>query len=85
MTIVFLSLFLLVNYSQADIFMKQKTQSQGGGMMGMGQGGGEEVQTIWITDNKLRSDQGDQSMIMLLDEKKCTCWIIRKKPLQKCR
>ena len=36
----------------------------------MGQGGGEEIQTICITDNKLRSDSEKQSVIMLLDEKK---------------
>ena len=65
-----LSLFIFFNFSQADIFMKQKTQSQGGGMPGMDQGKEEKIQTVWITENQLRSDEGDHSVIMLLDTKK---------------
>jgi uncharacterized membrane protein len=65
-----LALFLILNFSQADIFMKQKTQSQGASMPGMSQENEEEIQTIWVAENRLRSDEGDHSVIMLLDKKK---------------
>jgi hypothetical protein len=62
--------FLLTGLIQADIFMKQKTHTDGFQVMGQTRPAKDETNTIWITSDKLRSDNPEQSIIMRLDQNK---------------
>jgi hypothetical protein len=50
--------------------MKQKSHTDGFQMMGQSQPAKDEIQNIWITSDKIRSDGDDQSIIMRLDQNK---------------
>jgi hypothetical protein len=52
--------------SSADIFMKQKNHSDGFSIMGNSQPAKDLTTSIWITDTGIRSDNDEQSMILLL-------------------
>lgn len=70
-SIVFLMLtiFLIPGFLKSDIIMKEKIQRSGFQMMGQTQPGEEMIRTTWISKDKMRSDDKDQSVIMLLDKK----------------
>jgi hypothetical protein len=69
-TLSLVVLFLLTGLTQADIFMKQKMHTDGFQVMGQAQPAKDETNTIWITSDKLRSDNPEQSIIMRLDQNK---------------
>ncbi|MEJ2537717.1 MAG: hypothetical protein P8048_11820, partial [Calditrichia bacterium] len=69
-TISLVLMFLLTGLTRADIFMKQKMHTEGFQMMGQSQPAKDEITTIWITSDKLRSDNPEQSIIMRLDQNK---------------
>ncbi len=56
--------------SQNDIFMKQKTHTDGMEMMGQVQPAKDEIQTVWISSDKIRSDNSQQTIIMRMDQNK---------------
>lgn len=64
--LVLIMIGLLPLDSSADIFMKQKNHSSGFTIMGNSQPAKDLVTSIWITDEGIRSDNEDQSMIILL-------------------
>jgi hypothetical protein len=70
LTLTLTVLFLLTGLIQADIFMKQKMHTDGFQVMGQAQPAKDEINTIWITSDKLRSDNPEQSIIMRLDQNK---------------
>ncbi len=63
-----LVLFVLSNLLHSDVFMKEKIQRSGFQMMEQSQRSGETERTMWISSDKIRSDDKDQSFIMLLDK-----------------
>jgi hypothetical protein len=68
---VFLLVLLMIPISsQADIFMKQKNHTDGMQIMGQTQAAKDEIQTIWIAEEKIRSDSEEGSMILRLDQGK---------------
>jgi len=67
---LFVGLLIITSSLQADIFMKQKSHTDGFQMMGQSQPAKEEIQNIWITSEKIRSDGETQSFIMRLDQNK---------------
>lgn len=70
MFIVLIGILIFSTGLQADIFMKQKSHTDGFQMMGQSQPAKDEIQNIWITSEKIRSDGENQSFIMRLDQKK---------------
>jgi len=67
--VVFIALILLLPaLVQADIFMKQKTHTDGMQMMGQTQPPTDQIQTIWMTADKIRSDSEEGTVIMRLDK-----------------
>lgn len=69
-TLVMLSALILIlpAFLQADIFMKQKTHTDGIQMMGQTQPPTDKIQTIWMTADKIRSDSEEGTVIMRLDK-----------------
>jgi len=68
---IFLLAFLLIPVSgQADIMMKQKTHTDGMEIMGQTQPAKDEIQTTWISSDKIRNDGEEGSMILRLDQGK---------------
>jgi hypothetical protein len=68
-------LFLLAALTQAalaDVFMKQKQRSDGVTVMGHTQPPKDVVQTVWLSDNAIRTDGPEQSMIIDMDKKTWT-------------
>lgn len=57
---VFLVTLLLTQFSMAEVFMKQRVTQSGI----MGQPGGTQVHDMWISNEKVRTDMGTQSIIM---------------------
>jgi hypothetical protein len=54
----------------ADIYMVNKTHTDGMAVMGQEQPAQDEIQKVWITKNKIKSTTGDKAVFMLLDESK---------------
>lgn len=52
----------------ADIFMKQKQHTDGFTIMGQSQPPRDSIQTIWMSEDKLRSDDDKHSVIVRLDK-----------------
>ncbi len=69
-SMILAGLIFLSTSLQADIFMKQKSHTDGFQMMGQSQPAKEEIQDIWIAQDKIRSDGGEQSVILRLDQNK---------------
>lgn len=64
-------LFMVVcAISQNDVFMKQKMHTDAMEMMGQVQPAKDEIQTIWIAPDKMRSENPQQSIILRLDQNK---------------
>lgn len=54
----------------ADVFMKEKTHTDGMTIMGHAQPPQDKIGTIWVTKDKMRTDHGDMSSIaMVVDGK----------------
>lgn len=68
LTISLCILTVLPSLATADIMMKQKSHQDGFEMMGQKQPAKDVVKTTWITDDKMRSDDEDQSIIVRLDK-----------------
>lgn len=68
--LLFVFVFLFFNSSSADVFMKQKKHTGAFKIMGREQPAKDVIETIWITKDKVRSDNEDKSYILLLNEKK---------------
>ena len=69
-SMILAGLIFLSTSLQADIFMKQKSHTDGFQLMGQSQPASEEIQDIWITQDKIRSDDSKQSVILRLDQNK---------------
>jgi hypothetical protein len=69
-SMILAGLILLSTSLQADIFMKQKSHTGGFQMMGQTQPAKDEIQDIWISQDKIRSDSPEQSIILRLDQNK---------------
>ncbi len=67
---LFLSMVISPAVLRADIFMKQKNHTDGFKMMGQTQPAKDVIQTVWISTDKIRSDDPEQSVILRLDKKK---------------
>ena len=68
--LVMLAVMLIPAAAAADVFMKEKTHTDGMTIMGQVQPAQDRVSTTWITSDKMRSDQGDSSTIaMVVDGK----------------
>lgn len=57
----------LATTASADVFMKQRHHTDGFQMMGQAQPARDTIQSIWMTEDKARSDGDRQSIIMRLD------------------
>ena len=67
----FLLLFLLFTLPMnADIYMETKTHTDGMAVMGQQQQPQDEIQKVWITKDKIRSESRDETVIVLLKDKK---------------
>lgn len=69
-SIIILILFTVTSFLQADVFMKRKVHQEGFQVMGQQKSGGDEFRSIWITKDKMRSDDENHSIIIRLDQKK---------------
>lgn len=68
--LVMLAVMLIPASAAADVFMKEKTHTDGMTVMGQVQPPQDRVSTTWITSDKMRTDQGDSSTIaMVVDGK----------------
>jgi len=68
--LVMLAVMLIPAAAAADVFMKEKTHTDGMTIMGQVQPAQDRVSTTWITSDKMRTDQGDSSTIaMVVDGK----------------
>jgi len=66
---LFVVYFLAVPYSAfADVFMKQKQHTDAMEIMGQKQPAKDIITTIWMTSNKVRSDNEETSTILRLDK-----------------
>lgn len=54
--------------AQADVYMKQRHRTEPFQMMGQAQPARDTVQTVWMTEDKARSDSDRQSIIMRADK-----------------
>lgn len=63
-------MMLMPRMGVADVYMKQKRQTDAIRMMGVEQPAVEVVEETWITPKGVRSDNPEMSTIMLPDEKK---------------
>lgn len=71
LSVIFLLISLMISSeSAADIFMKQKNHTDAFEIMGQTQPAREAVQTIWISNDKLRSDDQEQGSILRLDKQR---------------
>ncbi|HFE64730.1 MAG TPA: DUF4412 domain-containing protein [Caldithrix sp.] len=68
--LVVVFVFVLFNFSHADVFVKQKKHTGAFKIMGREQPAKDVIETIWITKDKVRSDNENRSYILLLNEKK---------------
>lgn len=68
--ILILVLLLIPCSSQADTMMKQKTHTDAVQIMGQTQPAKDEIQTTWISTNKIRNDGEEGSVILRLDQGK---------------
>ena len=68
--IVIMFVYILSLSAIADIYMVQKERTEGGAMMGRPGSAEEVTQKIWITENKIKNENENQTIIILLDEKK---------------
>lgn len=69
-SMILAGLLLISTALHADIFMKQKSHTDGFQMMGQTQPAKDEIQDIWISQDKIRSDSPEQSVILRLDQNK---------------
>ncbi|MCX8160213.1 MAG: DUF4412 domain-containing protein [Candidatus Saccharicenans sp.] len=68
-TILTCFLLLATVSLQADVYLKQKTHTEGFTIMGQTQPAKDEIKVTWIAKDKSRSDTGDkQTTIMRLDK-----------------
>ncbi|HOV86864.1 MAG TPA: DUF4412 domain-containing protein [Syntrophobacteraceae bacterium] len=65
---MFVLAWALADPALADIFMKQKQHTDGFTMMGQTQPPKDTVQTLWMSADKLRSDDDKHSVLILLDK-----------------
>lgn len=68
--ILILVLLLIPCSSQGDVMMKQKTHTDAVQIMGQTQPAKDEIQTTWISSNKIRNDGEEGSVILRLDQGK---------------
>lgn len=68
--ILFLVLLMIPGSGQADIMMKQKTHTDAVQIMGQTQPAKDEIQTTWITTDKIRNDGEEGSVILRMDQRK---------------
>ena len=67
---IFIIAMGITQNAQADIFLKQKFHTDAMTIMGQTQPAEDMISKIWITQKGIRNDSPDESMIMLLGEKK---------------
>lgn len=67
---IVLTLLVLPALADADVFMKEKQHTDGMTMMGQAQPPQDKTATIWISEDKMRRDQGDISSIAKLEKDK---------------
>ena len=53
-----------------DIYMVTKTHNEGMAVMGQQQQAQDEIQKVWISKDKIKSESGDQTVLILVNEKK---------------
>ncbi|MBN2423649.1 MAG: hypothetical protein JXR46_06990 [Calditrichaceae bacterium] len=70
MSVVLTFVFCLPALAQKDIFMKQKYHTDPIKVMGQTQPAEDEIKSIWISKDKMRSDETDKSIIMRTDLQK---------------
>ncbi len=68
--ILYLILLMIPGIGQADIMMKQKTHTDAVQIMGQTQPAKDEIQTTWISTNKIRNDGEEGSVILRMDQGK---------------
>ena len=59
-------LFMAPSIAGADVFMREKHHTDGMTVMGHAQPPRDTIQTTWVTQDKLRNDQGDTSSIVIM-------------------
>ena len=63
-------IFIMTIPIQADIYMVNKQHTDGMAVMGKQQPDQDIIQKVWITKNKIKSESEDQTIFILMDEKK---------------
>lgn len=66
---ILMVVYLMPVSGYADVFMKEKVKQEGFQMMGQSQPGSDKIRSTWITPDKMRSDDDQQSIIVRLDKK----------------
>ncbi len=74
---VILLFFAFIGAAHADIFMKQKEHTDAVTIMGQSQPAKDQITTVWMTSDKVRTDNAEASVIMRLD--KSTIYILQHK------
>jgi hypothetical protein len=67
---MFLLTFILFTLVHSDVYMKQKRHTDGMKIMGQEQPAKDEIDEIWLTAKGIRTDNPQNSIIILLAEKK---------------
>ena len=66
--VVLVSVIVSASLVHADVFLKQKHHTDAMQIMGQTQPAQDLIQSIWMTQDKMRSDNEKQSMIIRLDK-----------------
>ncbi|MEN6473413.1 MAG: hypothetical protein ABFD81_05305 [Syntrophaceae bacterium] len=72
LAVIIAALLMWPNMALADIFMKQKHHTGSFQIMGQTQPAKDVIQNIWMTDNVIRNDSEQQSVIVRLDKQTVT-------------
>jgi hypothetical protein len=67
--IILMAIYFMPAPGYGDVFMKEKVKREGFQMMGQSQPGSDMIRSTWITTEKMRSDDDQQSIIVRLDKK----------------
>lgn len=65
---VILPVFLFMSAARADVFMKEKEHTDAATVMGQTMPASEKIKSIWMTADKVRSDEPEASVIMRMDK-----------------
>ena len=61
--VILAAVLLVPALVRADVFMKEKTHTDGMTIMGQAQPPQDKISTVWVTKDKMRTDHGDTSSI----------------------